>query len=155
MPGTFFFFFFTIKAAVTSFSTLYFSYVGRPRNFIGRSTRVIHRRKWRRGGSIGLARQIAGFSNPNAELHGPKTVPRHAQCKLSPRCLWNILCRSTHHNGYLKKIVPITIWGTVSTLSLCLTAGSVLKRATSLVKFIFKSTTVNNMSLIWAVLDNQ
>lgn len=44
--------FFQIRAAVTSFSTLYFSYVSHPRNFIGQSARLIHRVKWRGGGRL-------------------------------------------------------------------------------------------------------
>lgn len=54
----FFFFFFGIRAAVTSFSTLYFTYVNHSCNFIGQSARVIQGIKWRVAVKGGLLRLV-------------------------------------------------------------------------------------------------
>lgn len=62
--GLFFFFFFGIRDAVTSFSTLYFTYVNHSCNFIGQSARVIQGIKWRvavKGGLLRLVMRLAGF----------------------------------------------------------------------------------------------
>lgn len=145
---------------MTSFSTLYFSYVGRPRNFIGQSTRVIHRRKWRErggrwGGGGGLDRPGEAdscFSNQNAQLHGAKNRTATCTAWTKPtRCLKKILRRSTHCNRYLKKCADDYLRHCA--LSFCPTAGHVFKRAMSLVKFKkcnskYKQE-LQNMSLIF------
>lgn len=65
------FFFLQIRAVVTSFSTLYFSYVSHPRNFIGQSTRVIQRVKWR-GWPCWVGSGTSRFPNQKVKRYRPE-----------------------------------------------------------------------------------
>lgn len=79
--GKVFLFFFQIRAAVTSFSTLYFSYVSHPRNFIGQPTRVIRRVKWR-GAELGW-RHDEPVTKPKSKLPTAPNILQHAGCMVS------------------------------------------------------------------------
>jgi len=64
-----------VTASVISFSTLYFLYVSHPRDFIGRSARVIHGQKWRggweEGGGARLPAGTSWFTNHAARRQTP------------------------------------------------------------------------------------
>lgn len=95
-------FFFRIIAAVTSFSTLYFSYVSHPCNFIGQSPRVIHRVKWR-GRRTRLATGLALVYESESETPRARKELQHARCVSSVTLNINSKeCTSIQWNNYLR-----------------------------------------------------